>query len=115
MVCTAQDFIRRLLEVDPTSRMSLTDALHHPWLDSSVESAGGASQPSALARYPVNNDLSDASEPSEFHEEGNHGGTNRDAPSFSIVPSPSYLHGVSLIKRLKHQVSAVQHQQKFQK
>ncbi|RDB16782.1 putative serine/threonine-protein kinase fhkC [Hypsizygus marmoreus] len=29
---TAQDFIRRLLEEDPRHRMSLTDALHHPWL-----------------------------------------------------------------------------------
>ncbi|KAJ6625380.1 kinase-like domain-containing protein [Mycena sp. CBHHK59/15] len=28
----AKDFVRRLLEVDPRKRMSLTDALHHPWL-----------------------------------------------------------------------------------
>ena len=37
----AQDFIRRLLEVDLTSSMSLTDALRRPWPDSSDEGFGG--------------------------------------------------------------------------
>ena len=94
---TAQDFIRRLLEADPTSRMSLTDALRHPWLDSSAESAGDASQPSALARYPIDRNLSDVSELSELPEEENHGGANGDASMISAVPSSSDMLGVQAL------------------
>jgi len=94
---TAQDFIRRLLEADPTSRMSLTDALRHPWLDSSAESAGDASQPSALARYPIDRALSDVSELSELPEEDDHGGANGDASMISAVPSSSDMLGVQAL------------------
>jgi serine/threonine protein kinase len=93
-MCTAQDFIRRLLEADPTRRMSLTEALRHPWLDSSAESAGGASQPSALARYPIDRSLSDVSELSELPEEDDHGGANGDASMISALPSSSDMLGV---------------------
>jgi len=96
-MCTAQDFIRRLLEADPTSRMSLTDALRHPWLDSSAESAGDASQPSALARYPIDRSLSDVSELSELPEEENHGGANGDASMISALPSSSDMLGVQAL------------------
>jgi serine/threonine protein kinase len=37
----AQEFIRRLLDVNPTTRISLTDALSHPWLSPSVPSGSG--------------------------------------------------------------------------
>jgi len=94
---TAQDFIRRLLEADPTSRMSLTDALRHPWLDSSAESAGDASQPSALVRYPIDRALSDVSELSELPEEDDHGGANGDASMISAVPSSSDMLGVQAL------------------
>ena len=93
-MCTAQDFIRRLLEADSTRRMSLTEALRHPWLDSSAESAGDASQPSALARYPIDRSLSDVSELSDLPEEDNHGGANGDASTISAVPSSSDMLGV---------------------
>ncbi|KAH7916616.1 kinase-like domain-containing protein [Hygrophoropsis aurantiaca] len=34
---TAQDFIRRLLDVNPRTRMSLSDATKHPWLQNQQE------------------------------------------------------------------------------
>ena len=98
MMCIAQDFIRRLLKVDPTSRMSLTDALHHPWLDSSAESVGGGvSQPSALARYPTDHGPNDASELSELPKEDDHGDANGDASMVSAVPSSSNMLGVQVL------------------
>ena len=99
MMCTSHNFIRRLLEADPTCRMSLTEALRHPWLDSSAESAGDASQPSALARYPIDRSLSDVSEISDLPEEDNHGGANGDASMISALPSSSDMlsvHGLSI-------------------
>ena len=98
MMCTAQDFIRRLLEADSTRRMSLTKALRHSWLDSSAESAGDASQPSALARYSIDPSLSDVSELSELPEEDNHGGANGDASMISAVPSSFDMLGVQGLK-----------------
>ena len=97
MMCTAQDFIRRLLEVDPTSRMSLTDALCHPWLDSSAESTGSAPQPSALARYPAGHGPGDTSELFELPEGDDHGGANEDASMISAVPSSSGMLGVQAL------------------
>src|SRR5712691_4584432 len=91
---TAYDFIRRLLEVDPSSRMSLTDALRHPWLDPSTESASDASQTSALARYTVGRSLNDVSELSEFPEEDDHAGANGDSSMISAVPSSDDMLGV---------------------
>ena len=94
MMCTAQDFIRHLLEADPTRRMSLTEALRHPWLDSSAECPGDASQPSALARYPTDRSLSDVSEFPKLPEEDKHGGANGGASMISTVPSSSDMLGV---------------------
>ena len=96
-MCTAQDFIRRLLEVNPTSRMSLTDALRHPWLDSSPESPSSISRPSALARYPADHGPGGASELSELSEEDDHGGANGDASMISAVPSSSDMLGVQAL------------------
>ena len=90
----AQDFIRCLLEVDPTSQMSLTDAHRHPWLDSSTESAGGTLQPFALARYPVDRSLSDGSEPSELLKEMMTVGVNCDTSMISALSSSENLLGV---------------------
>ena len=67
--------------------MSLTDALRHPWLDPSAESASDASQTSALARYSVGRSLSDVSELSELPEEDDHAGANDDASMIPAVPS----------------------------
>ena len=69
--------------------MSLTEALRHPWLDSSAEGTGDASQLSALARYFIDPSLSDVFELSELPEEDNHGGMNGDALMISTVPSSS--------------------------
>ena len=91
---TAQDFIRRLLEVDPASRMTLTDALRHPWLDPSAESVSDASETSALARYNVDRSLSDVSELSELPEEDDHAGANGDVSMISAVPSSVNMLGV---------------------
>lgn len=91
---TAQDFIRRLLEVDPASRMSLTDALRHPWLDDSAEGASDASQTSALARYNVSRSLSDVSELSELPEDDDHAGANGDMSMISAAPSSDDVLGV---------------------
>jgi len=87
---TAQDFIRRLLEVDARSRMSLVDALRHPWLDSSTESAGDESQPSALARDTVDRSLSDASELSKLPEGYDHAGANGDASTHLKKHVPAF-------------------------
>ena len=99
MMCTSHSFIRRLLEADPTRRMSLTEALRHPWLDSSADSAGDASQPSALARYLIDRSLGDVSELSELSKEDNRGGANGDASMISALPSSSDMlsvHGLSI-------------------
>src|SRR6266581_3411811 len=92
---TPQVFIRRLLEVNPRTRMSLTDALRHPWLDSSAESAGGASQTSALTGYTVSRSLSDVPELSELPEEGDHAGASSDASMIPAVPSSDDMLGRS--------------------
>ena len=99
MMCTSHSFIRRLLEADPTRRMSLTEALRHPWLDSSADSAGDASQPSALARYLIDRSLGDVSELSELSKEDNRGGANGDASMISALRSSSDMlsvHGLSI-------------------
>ena len=91
---TVQDLIRRLLEVDPASRMTLTDALRHPWLDPSAESVSDASETSALVRYNVDRSLSDVSELSELPEEDDHTGANGDVSMISAVPSSDNMLGV---------------------
>ncbi|KAH9988445.1 kinase-like domain-containing protein [Russula compacta] len=87
---TAQSFIRCLLEVDPTMRMSLTEALVHPWLDPSAPSGSGTTRSSATARYSRNRSLSDVSELSELSEL-----PEDDNPSMlSAEPSSDVMLGV---------------------
>lgn len=92
---TARDFIRCLLEVDPTKRLSLTDALRHPWLDSSATGASGG----GTAHSPImtGKSLSDVSELSEIPEEDNNISANGDASMLSAVPSSDDMPGVDLL------------------
>ncbi len=89
---TAQEFIRRLLDVNPTTRMSLTDALHHPWLSPSAPSGNGdvASEP-ATSQPHLERNLSDVSELSELPEENEHAGINGDASMLSAAPSADVM------------------------
>lgn len=94
---TAQEFIRRLLDVNPTTRMSLTDALHHPWLSPSAPSgsgSGGAGQESAATQHGLGRTLSDVSELSELSEDSGHAGVNGDASMVSAAPSTDDMFGV---------------------
>ena len=88
---TARDFIRCLLEVDPTKRMSLTDALRHPWLDSSAPS-GTTHSPTMTGKS-----LSDVSELSEISEDDPNINANGDASMLSAVPSSDDMPGVDLL------------------
>jgi serine/threonine/tyrosine protein kinase RAD53 len=91
----AQEFIRRLLDVNPTTRMSLTDALHHPWLSPSAPSgAGGAGQDPAATQHGLGRNLSDVSELSELSEDNEHAGVNGDASMLSAAPSTDVMMGV---------------------
>lgn len=45
----AKDFVKRLLVVDPTVRMTMVEALAHPWLDPAAPGAdGGAATTTVL-------------------------------------------------------------------
>jgi len=93
----AQEFIRRLLDVNPTTRMSLTDALHHPWLSPSAPSGsggGGAGQELAATQHGLDRNLSDVSELSELPEDNEHAGVNGDASMLSAAPSTDVMLGV---------------------
>jgi serine/threonine/tyrosine protein kinase RAD53 len=96
----AQEFIRRLLDVNPTTRMSLTDALHHPWLSPSAPggsgAGAGAGQESAATQHGLGLDrnLSDVSELSELPEDNEHAGVNGDASMLSAAPSTDVMLGV---------------------
>jgi hypothetical protein len=71
--------------------MSLTDALRHPWLDSS---ATGAPTHSPTA---AGNSLSDLSELSEISEEDHNISANGDASMLSAAPSSDDMPGVDLL------------------
>jgi serine/threonine/tyrosine protein kinase RAD53 len=93
----AQEFIRRLLDVNPTTRMSLTDALHHPWLSPSAPGGsvgGGAGRELAATPRGLDHTLSDVSELSELPEEHEHAGVNGDASMLSAAPSADDMLGV---------------------
>ena len=92
----AQEFIRRLLDVNPTTRMSLTDALRHPWLNSSAPggSGGDAGQEPAATQHGLDRNLSELSELSEVSEENEHAGANGDASMLSAAPSTDAMFGV---------------------
>jgi serine/threonine protein kinase len=93
---TVRDFIRCLLEVDPTKRMSLTDALRHPWLDSSA--AGGSGITHSSTTMGNHYSLSDVSELSEFPEDDhNIIGANGDASMLSVAPSTDCIPSVDLL------------------
>lgn len=46
----SQDFIKRLLTVDPAQRMTITQALEHPWLSEGRATNSQTDNPSALTR-----------------------------------------------------------------
>ena len=73
--------------------MSLTDALRHPWLDSSASSSADAVSSSATTRDGIGRCLGDVSELSEFPED-DLVGANRDASMLSAVPSSDDMPGV---------------------
>jgi serine/threonine protein kinase len=91
----ARDFIRCLLEVDPTKRMSLTHALRHPWLDSS--GAGGSGTSHSFTTMGRHYSLSDISELSEFPEDDHDIGANGDASMLSVAPSSDCIPSVGLL------------------
>ena len=77
--------------------MSLTDALHHPWLSPSAPSGsggGGAGQGLTATQHGLDRNLSDVSELSELPEDNEHAGVNGDAPMFSAAPSIDVRFGV---------------------
>lgn len=111
----AQDFIRRLLDTDPTTRMTLTDALRHPWLSVTPYPASDAtpvpappttSQPEpptqptypAAAHAAIDRNLSDLSELSELPEDAEIEEAEDDAPRdvsmLSAAPSADDMPGV---------------------
>jgi serine/threonine/tyrosine protein kinase RAD53 len=91
----AQEFIRRLLDVNPTTRMSLTDALRHPWLSPSAPGGGGgAGQEPAVMQHGLDHNLSDVSELSALPEDDEHAGVNGDASMLSAAPSTDVMLGV---------------------
>jgi ser/thr/tyr protein kinase RAD53 len=76
----AQHFIRRLLDSNPATRMTLTDALRHPWLDPSAPSTSNTSTDTAAAprasatvsaasQNAVDRSLSEVSELSELPDD----------------------------------------------
>lgn len=93
---TAQGFIRRLLDVNPTTRMSLTEALSHPWLSPSAGSGSGdAPREPPTNQHSLERNLSDVSELSELPDENEHGaGVNGDASMLSAAPSTDVMLGV---------------------
>ena len=97
----AQEFMRRLLDVNPTTRMSLTDALHHPWLSPSApggSGSGGAGQESAVTQHGLGHNLSDLSELSELPEDDGHAEVNGDASMLSAAPSTDVMLGVNSLQ-----------------
>jgi hypothetical protein len=73
--------------------MSLTDALHHPWLSPSTPGGGGgAGRDPAATPHGLDHTLSDVSELSELPEE--HAGVNGDASMLSAAPSADDMFGV---------------------
>ncbi|KAF8265517.1 kinase-like domain-containing protein [Lactarius quietus] len=102
----AQDFIRRLLDSNPSTRMTLTDALRHPWLSRTSSNASPAQapttssqpQPSPLvptpnpaAAHSLDRNLSDLSELSSLPEDAEIDAAadevQRDVSMLSAAPS----------------------------
>ncbi|KAH9083330.1 CAMK/RAD53 protein kinase [Lactarius deliciosus] len=108
----AQDFIHRLLDANPSTRMTLTDALDHPWLSQGAASNAVpaptppmTSQPlppstsnPATAHAGIDRNLSDLSELSELPEdaeiEAAEGDIQRDVSMLSAAPSADDMPGV---------------------
>jgi hypothetical protein len=73
-----------LLEVSPAKHMSLTNALHHTWLDpSAICGGGGITQSSTTTGDDLSPRLSDVSELSELPEDNQNDG---DASVLSVAP-----------------------------
>jgi serine/threonine/tyrosine protein kinase RAD53 len=104
----AQDFIRRLLDSNPTTRMTLTDALLHPWLSQTSPNAAPATHappttsqpqpsppvptPNPAAAHALDRNLSDLSELSSLPDdaEGDAAANEevqRDISMLSAMPS----------------------------
>jgi calcium/calmodulin-dependent protein kinase I len=47
----AQDFVRRLLVVEPSDRMTVDEALAHAWIVTSTDTLAGRSLAASLARF----------------------------------------------------------------
>jgi len=95
---TAQEFIRRLLDVNPTTRMSLTDALNHPWLKSSAASGSGGAAGESATQYDLSRSLSNVSELSELPDDDERARLNGDASMLSAAPSTSDMLGVDSLQ-----------------
>jgi len=89
--------------VNPTTRMSLTEALSHPWLSSSVgKGIGGAPRGPPTNQHGLESNLSDVSELSELPDEDGHGaGVNGDASMVSTAPSVDIMPGVHSAQRAR--------------
>ena len=95
----AQEFIRRLLDVNPTTRMSLTDALQHPWLSPSAPSGSGSGDAGQEpAGRGLDRTLSDVSELSELPEDYENAGVNGDASMLSAAPSTDAMLDVNSLQ-----------------
>lgn len=103
----AQDFIRRLLDSNPSTRMTLTDALLHPWLSQTSSNAAPAARappttsqpqpsppvptPNPAAAHALDRNLSDLSELSSLPDDAEVNAVDeevqRDVSMLSAVPS----------------------------
>jgi ser/thr/tyr protein kinase RAD53 len=64
----AQHFIRRLLDANPATRMTLTDALRHPWLDPSAPPIASTSTTTNNAMTPAGTAASQGAVDRNFSE-----------------------------------------------
>ncbi|KAI8972181.1 kinase-like domain-containing protein [Trametes punicea] len=64
-----EDFIRRLLEDDPSRRMTLSDALHHPWLVELKPSTAGVTERPAFELPAEAATTLETSRPSPAHDD----------------------------------------------
>ncbi|KAH9972479.1 kinase-like domain-containing protein [Lactifluus volemus] len=108
---SAQHFIRRLLDANPATRMTLTDALRHPWLDhsalplasTSTTDNATTSENTAASQDGVDRNFSELSELSELEmddddEDGLAAQAGGDVSMLSAIPSvDDNMPGVDLL------------------
>jgi len=78
--CNAQDFVRSLLEVDPSSRLTASAALRHPWIRTA------RCDTATLTSYPTLLNSARHSAPAAD--------VSRDSPKDSTSPSSNHAHKV---------------------